>query len=65
MHTPIDPNTTDVDKKIRDFHDRKASPLRALSDKIAERLAPSVRGNTRSRDITYEPLRWTNVQTNH
>jgi len=61
MHTPIDidQHTTDVDKKIRDFHDRKTSPLRALSDKIAERLAPATRKNSASsQDITYEPLRW-------
>lgn len=65
MHTPIDQHTTDVDKKIRDFRDRKSSPLRTLSEKIAERLAPSVRSNTISRDIKYEPLQWTNVMPNH
>jgi len=63
MHTPIDPHTTtDVDKMIRDFQDRKTSVFRKLSNKIAERLAPSVRSTTlHGEDISYERLKWTTL----
>lgn len=62
MHKPIDQNTTDIDKKIRDFMDRKASPWRTLSDKIAERLAPSVRTSARDgENISYERIKWTSA----
>lgn len=59
MHTPIDQKTTDVEKMIRDFQDRKTSVFRKLSDRIAERLAPSVRTKTsHGEDIAYERLKW-------
>jgi hypothetical protein len=67
MHMPIDidQHTTDVDKRIRDFNDRKTSPLRALSDKIAERLAPASRKNSSlSKDISYETLQWGTAKLN-
>lgn len=65
MHTPLDIDqntTTDVDKMIREFRDRKVSTLRKLSDKIAERLAPSVRtSTTHGESIAYERLKWTSA----
>ncbi len=61
MYTPtnVHQNTNDIDQRIRDFMDRKTSPWRALSDKIAERLAPTAGARTKTRDnIGYETLRW-------
>ncbi|GEM_PF-5306506 len=61
MYTPInvDQNTNDIDQKIRDFMDRKTSPWRVLSDRIAERLAPTSDSRTRTRDdIGYETTHW-------
>lgn len=61
MPTDIDQNAIDIDKKIRDFMDRKTSPWRALSEKIAERLAPAVYRKTSNEGITYETLRRTSA----
>ncbi len=59
MHTPIDIDQQAIDEKIQHFMASRSS-LKTLSKSIAERLAPSVRGDITLRDeISYEPLNWT------
>lgn len=59
MRIPIEQDTTDIDQRIHDFMDRKASPWRKISQKVAERLVPTVyRRTAGSGGIYYEVLRW-------
>ena len=59
MHTATKQNTTDIDQRIRDFMDRKASPWYELSQRVAEKLLPTAyRRTAQSGGIRYEILRW-------
>ena len=54
MRTNIDQDA--VDEKIHQFLARK-SPIKTLSETIAERLVP-VRLKRRKSGISYEPMQW-------
>lgn len=62
MHKPIDIDQQAVDEKIQHFMAGR-SHWKTLSKSIAERLAPSVRGDSALRDeISYEPLKWNHLK---
>ena len=55
MHTPIAQEA--VDDRIHHFLERK-SPLKKLSETIAEHLVSARGANNKSTDISYEQTRW-------
>lgn len=58
MSKEIDQHT-DVDKRIRDFVDRKSTPWYAFGQSIIERLSVSMTTQgVRSKDVDYETLQW-------
>lgn len=50
---------TDVDKRIRDFVDRKSTPWYSLGQSIVDRLSNAMTTRSvKNKDIGYETLQW-------
>jgi hypothetical protein len=62
MHTPISQDA--VDDRIHHFLERK-SPLKRLSESIAEHLAVPRGTRKKSSDISYEQTRWHTGRSAH
>lgn len=52
---------TDVDKRIRDFVDRKSTPWYAFGQNIIERFSLPTTRNSKNKDVDYETLQWKRI----
>lgn len=55
---------TDIDKRIRDFVDRKSTPWYSLGQSIMDRLSHTMTTRTvKNKDLGYETLQWRQTPT--